>query len=333
MLVHIENLPISLIPESNAFNLENAISTFAKGEVIEYLSDHSPLFIEPVNNQYIAGLTAAFECHYNFELNPNDIWLIIIQNLAIHINQNSEKFRDVMVSFEDKKTLTIIHNALVKGDSNNDWSILFPKFAEAIKQNLKNPVIAEKIVTHFSNSEAIDITNFSIALMDICQSYFDYRVFTRCGIPNIDIVGTKEDWQEIVNNISYLLPIFELDGWLSRLTPVLNKIIATFDGDIDVSFFRSMYKYNSMSGGAFTTGWINEFFIYTDKVGKIEMITNNSMISTSSFISSISRVPFIWDYYGTIYKMNFYSGIVGFDVDNANSIIRMKKSFAITYQK
>lgn len=331
MLIHLEKLEKYVISEDYNIEAKHLISAFSSKEKIEYIFDNSKIPANPLSNQYIAALTKSFQSHYGFELNPNDIWLIIVQNLAIHINQNSDKFRDKMVDFEGKKLITINDDSLILGNEANDWSVVLKAFESAIKTNIKDTEIADTIITEFSNSNEIDLTCFRVSLMDICQSYFDFKVRTMCGIPDIDIVGTKEDWIKIIENVAYLAPIFELTSWAKKIIPILTKIVETYDNVVDIPFFKSMYKHNSGSGSSEVTGWINEFFVYQYTNNKIVERTSNS-VSTGDFISSVSSVPFIWEYYGKSFAMNFYSGMLGFEVDEAKSLIRIKKNFAITYK-
>ena len=55
--------------------------------------------------------------------------------------------------------------------------------------------------------------------------------------------------------------------------------------------------------------------------------TNRNVLTTEQYTSSICSVPFLWDYYGTIYNMNFYAGFCG--IKNDNNAIRPVKNFFI----
>ena len=328
---------LNATPDYNfrTLNPADIAKVYSKDEKIEFIHDKSSFFVGGgFQNGFVGSVHAAFSNHVDFVLNPNDIWLVIAQNISAHINANAEKFRSTIVDFEGKQTITIDHDGLVMGNDANTWHHVFPEFQKAIASLIKDSSVADRMVPEFSNSTPIELNCFRIALMDMCKNYFDYRVRTRCGIPNIYIDGTKADWEKIVDNINYLLPKFELSFWLPKLTNILNKIISTFDGDVDTRFYSSFYKYQSMSGGDTVDGWITDLFIYIsdESAGIIpKKDTLYSAMGTDNFISSVSVVPFIWEYYGTNYNMNFYSGILGFDI--VDGVIRTKKNFFITYRQ
>jgi len=177
--------------------------------------------------------------------------------------------------------------------------------------------------------------------MDICKSYFNYVVETRCGIPVVYVDGTKTDWEKIKTAVNYLLPKFDLSDWMLKLNTILDKIINTFDGNIDVEFFKNIYKYRSMSGGDEVTGWINDLFPYI--VEPVEygskrtwnIVKKNETIlklETCNFPSSISSVPFVWEYLGIPYNMNFFAGFCGFN-ETYEGAVRARKNFFIAYEK
>jgi len=142
--------------------------------------------------------------------------------------------------------------------------------------------------------------------MDSMQSYFDFDLMTKCGIPKINIAGTKEDWEMIkkkANNFLELMPDLKL--WINHLNETLQNFIDIFDGKIDKSFWDSLYKVSDESGGPYVCGWILTLFPYLrdNMINKYawEKHWKESRgmfdgITTSSFSYKLSSVPFIWNY-------------------------------------
>jgi hypothetical protein len=331
--------PATDLPKSK---VERITEKYLKGAKLEYFNSNleKPLvFDDDFQNQYIAALHTAFAEHYAFILNPDDIWQLILQGLSIHINQNSEKYRDVLVDFKGKKEIVVRHDGLVQGDQNNTWSKVFPVFEESIAGLIKNADLAKYIVPEFSTTTELDKTCFRISLMDITKSYFSFVVMTKCGIPVINIDGIKEDWLQILGNIQALLPLFEMQEWADKLSNIICKIVSVYDGIEDKKFFDSIYKYQSMSGGDRVSGWITEFFPYivknegSGKNGKSELVKHEGpYFKTACFPSSISSVPFVWEYLGQKFNMNFFAGFCGFDETDSEAI-RPRKNFFIAYEK
>ena len=59
------------------------------------------------------------------------------------------------------------------------------------------------------------------------KSYFKYQVsMVGCGIPFIELDGTVEDWESILNKTESLRK-YELSWWINQIVPILSKIIET----------------------------------------------------------------------------------------------------------
>ena len=50
--------------------------------------------------------------------------------------------------------------------------------------------------------------------------------------------------------------------WVAILRPILLKFVDAAQGEIDRSFWQSIYHFHSHSGGSEVTGWISSFFPY-----------------------------------------------------------------------
>lgn len=314
---------------------------FLAGKELEFYNKTLDLcFDEYIQNQFIAALHKSFSDHHPFVLNPDDIWLIILQGLSIHINKNSEHFRDKFVDFDGKKDIVVRHDGLVKGSQDNTWSLVFPVFETAINDFMVDKELVKNIVQNFSTTLDIDKLCFQLALMDITKNYFNYTVNTLCGIPIIYIDGTKDDWNKILASAEYVLNKFELQEWFADIKPVIQKIINVFDSSFDETFFQSIYKYKQGSGGDEITGWITKFFPYiAERVGYGRNSTfsikkkasNIAALQSYEFPSSLTSTEFIWLYYGEKFDMNFFAGFCGYDESQWNAI-RPRKNFFISYK-
>jgi hypothetical protein len=118
---------------------------------------------------------------------------------------------------------------------------------------------------------------FEISFMDAMAGYFDYEVVTLCGIPEIHLKGTQEDYTKILAALNGLRD-FQLDWWIARIYPAVEQIINALNGSVDAAFWSSIYKQDSMSGGPFVTGWIADFFPYLSK----RVVEENGIIAYES---------------------------------------------------
>ena len=113
----------------------------------------------------------------------------------------------------------------------------------------------------FSTTGPVERAAAEVVLLDAMQSYFDYQFRTMCGIPAITLEGTQEDWKALAERVQGFKE-FGLGSWLKVLAPILRQFVRASQGNVDPTFWRSIYKFNSQSGGPVITGWITAFFPY-----------------------------------------------------------------------
>ena len=104
-------------------------------------------------------------------------------------------------------------------------------------------------------------TACEIALMDTYQRYLQYEICSVCGIPEVTLQGTVEDWQRIRDRIE-VLATYDLDWWTSRLAPILDEFVATANGEPDLEFWQAIYKPQPTYGAELVSGWIGDLFPY-----------------------------------------------------------------------
>jgi hypothetical protein len=85
------------------------------------------------------------------------------------------------------------------------------------------------------------------------------------------MVGPIEDWIELKDRVKALSK-FDLEFWISKLLPVLDKFIEAASGNVDKDFWDCCYKTHYRGGsGAVTTvkGWVTLFYPYNSNIVKI----------------------------------------------------------------
>ena len=204
-------------------------------------------------------LHTAFSGHKPICLTPDVIWLLVCQGVAAHIRLNAHSLREAITGTDEKQTIQIHRNDFRKG-RDNPWEEVFPAFTQQINQAIGKDLHAHMVVA-FSTTTIKEKTAFEIAFMDAMAGYFDYEFVTMCGIPEIYLKGTREDYRKMLVALDALRE-YGLDGWIGKIYPTIEKIIETLNGNADAAFWASIYKENNESGGPFVTGWISDFFPY-----------------------------------------------------------------------
>jgi Domain of unknown function (DUF4419) len=325
--------------------------------VFEACSEHHGKLIPGVLfHPLVAAIHQAFDDHRPLSLSPDMIWLLISQGFANHVNCHAEELRSHFVQHEGKVEIIVRRDDFKKGSPTNQWSGVFTEFSSSIRQYIGDS-IHDLLVPTFSTTGLVEKAAMEIVLMDSMQSYFKYVVTTRCGIPQIQLEGTVDDWQQLLV-LTKQLAQYKLEWWIDSLVTILEQFILASQGKPDRSFWKSIYKFNDGSGGANVTGWITLFFPYfkdaksgkcnkqnpyfrkeLDKTTRLphphniinanlseEMIfyefSKGSIIEISQFPLGLAKAPFTWEYFDTKYRMEFLSGFVGVRQNSQNLFLR-----------
>lgn len=300
----------------------------------------------------VAALHYSFADHRPVVISPDMIWLLITQSFAIHLDQNPEKYKELIVDFKDKKTIKIVRNDFRKGNIENPWHEIFPVFSDSIKKYIGDSLYKTLIPT-FSTTGLAEKSAFEISLMDATSNYFDYDFYTFCGIPYIILQGAPSDWKWIADNLDFLNS-YDLGFWVDRLKPIIHKIYQSSQGSHDIDFWKNMYKWHEASGGNVINGWIADFFLYTKqsnkyKLNELLLIPLDSLLAEASdryvmprgiygneFPSGLSKVDFTWfDPVKPVntFEMSFFAGFMGIKQNRNTLEIEPEISYAIVYQK
>lgn len=315
-----------------------AVSEFLRGTVEACSNYHGQLLEGISGHPLVAALHLAFAGHRPVELSPDVIWLTLTQGLAHHINQNAERIRQHFVQHDGRKPLYVRRDDFLKGSPENPWTEVFEAFSTQIRDHI-GPA-HELILADFSTTGPVERAASEVVLMDAMQSYFEYRVTTLCGIPNISLRGTVSDWEAIRRRVQDWSR-FDLAWWVQCLLPVLDQFVAAAAGHPDRQFWTSIYKYRGAegSGGPHISGWIGYLFPYVHN-GREQLSKNPELVPERAgrlcgvndgyshvpllgdFPALPAKVPFVWQYFGTEFQMEFIGGLIGVHQDNESLCLR-----------
>lgn len=311
----------------STIDINSQIKNIIGGDLEQVCKLENKLLKGVVSN--IVGLAHySFATHRHMILDPDTIWITIEHGLATHIKENSEELRKQFVSFDGKKTIGIRRDNFIRGGFNN-WEDCFDEFSEKIGEFIGPK--KDLIVGKFSTTENLQRVSSEIVLMDAMSKYFDYLVSTCCYIPVITLLGKVEDWELIRDKVNSF-DSFGLSWWTDYLKPVIDQFILAAKGNPNIDFWKSWYKEGGGSGGPFISGHINALFPYVGKTNKRNKYMGTCSIhdgnTLSQFNQSISKVPFIWSYLGSILPMEFSGGLVGI-TQNAQGCVNCSFGWAV----
>lgn len=267
-------------------------------------------------NGFLYAIHLAFDRHLPLILSPDDVWVAISQGFSTHVNSHPEELRKKFVKHEGKILLEIQRDGFHKGSPENDWIGGFSEWSDAIANQVGKK--RDLLIADFTTTGTIERAVSDIVLMDTVKSYFNFECRTLCGIPQITLLGTPEDWVRIKDKARNLSE-FDCEDWIESLVCVLDEFVKAAKGAADIAFWKSFYKFDGGSGGPYVTGAVNVFFPY---VGSKMTFNENAVswqnrvchfggVNPSDFPMGISSVPFVWKYYEQTFSMQILGGFVG----------------------
>ena len=216
------------------------------------------------NHAFIRGMHRAYAEHRPFSISPDMIWLLISQGFAKHINNNSEKFRHHFTHSDQKEEIIFEDNRIRLCDPESPWEELFPQFMNEFRQRVGDDLV-DCLEANFSTTGLTEKIASQITIMEALKSYYEYiQSYCICGIPELTIEGTKEDWQEIIKKLEGLRK-YELDWWIDGMIPLLEEFVNVFEGTIIKTFWQHMFKMHSedyYGAPDIVDGWILKFYPY-----------------------------------------------------------------------
>lgn len=288
------------------------------------LSDAPDSLVSFRYNSFFQGMFKAYSDHRPFVLSPDMIWLLISQGFAHHINANSELIRNLIVDFSGKQSLIIRSDKRVN-DPTLSWEEVFSQFSDQISKNVSNDLV-ETLTCNFSTTTPLEKIASQITIMEATKSYFEFiMMIVACGIPEITLEGTPEDWEKVLKKARGL-KLYQLDWWILELEPVLEEFVKASKGDVDQEFWRNMFKCHQPKGcGAPATidGWIIKFFPY-DKEGKRNDL--KKIVGRDKLPNEIVKVDmkYLEVYNDTVIEipLELWSGFIGLEQNIDNFALR-----------
>lgn len=228
---------------------------------------------------YLELMSSAYSSHYKIEIAPHDLWFIVLSELAAVIKANKEQVRHLFTTSTEKKTIQVDTNDVTKIDLN----LVVTQLRDLVPTDIG--LFVPEFSTHTPESKLACYAG----LCDAMKVYYSYE--TRlCGLPELRITGTKEDWllfHECLEELSKdtLLGIVPgVKQWLYTVQTIIVEFIhVTGVQAPDISFWKDVFSKNNVgSGGDFViSGWITKLFMYKPRMFKLE-----------NFSAALATVPY-----------------------------------------
>ncbi|MEO1514739.1 MAG: DUF4419 domain-containing protein [Bacteroidota bacterium] len=292
-------------------------------------------------NAFAHAVYQAYATHRPLVISPDVIWLLIVQGLALHIQENAEDLRSTFVDHKGQLNLDVkrieFHPRVVEY-----WEGIFPEFAGKIQQKTKEDILS-LVAPEFSTTGKKERITYQISLMDAMSPYFQYSVTIVCGIPSITVEGSPEDWAMIKARLNQL-DRYGLEWWTDQLRPVIDEMEKAASGTVNRAFWEDIFakqEYNITCGtDHFFTGWMLDFFPYLkagqDSLGNMAYIQNPVLttekrthevyksikLDLEDLPQGLSNAKVVINNNGDYSIFNFQAGFVGIQQDKTTLALR-----------
>jgi len=217
-------------------------------------------------NHFLASANEAFDKHIGFVLAPQHLFMLILQQVSMHVNRHPEEVRKHFVNHTGQIDLKVERG--FNPNTEAEWESVIDEFKSQIAGHTVGDTSEICSLKEFSVATGPEIVSSTVCLMDMCQKFFRYTMTTMCGIPSFILEGSIEDWVLLREKAERLISqktLPELSSkWIPALLPTLDKLIEARSGaPVDVPFWNSFFKrgaHRGSGGYSFITGWVNVFF-------------------------------------------------------------------------
>jgi len=229
-------------------------SGLIEGELLHVPAERALVDAPAHVNPLLSAVQVAFDGHHPLRLTPDAVWLTIAAGFAKHVDRNAEALRARFVRHEGRKTVPVHWNGSFEG--------VVEALAERVEADV-GPGLRRLMTCDFSTSTPLDRCVSEVMFLSTFRRYFDYLLVGICGIPEIELAGTPEDWRALRARLDVLAE-YELGFWIDALRPLADEWVRTAEGTPDVAFWRAIYKPARAYGPERTTGWITQLYPYVE---------------------------------------------------------------------
>tara|TARA_Y100000590_G_scaffold470551_1_gene666263 strand:- start:7810 stop:8832 length:1023 start_codon:yes stop_codon:yes gene_type:complete len=211
-----------------------------------------------IGNGLLSTLSIAYSHHVPVRIRPDDIWHSIVSSFGYYVSTHAEEMRAYFVRHEGKIEL-IASSVNVEG--------LIHQFGALIEKNTHS-VLQKWIVPEFSTTRPIDQAVAKVQMMSAMQEYFEFRGYLCCGLSEVILEGTLEDWNDLRARAQRLSEFGEVfKQWQEVLVPVLDQFIDAYQGRVDEDFWQRMVTSERLGSGSnrFLKGWFLVFSPFNAK--------------------------------------------------------------------
>lgn len=217
-------------------------------------------------------LKRAYNAHQPVEFTPDAVKLALLMQFSLYVNGNAEELRDKFAAHkEGKKEVSVEYN----GGESPTAVEMATDLADKLREHIPQPRYVDWIRSGFSTTSVLETGASAVAALATTQAFYDFSANFRCGIPQVTMHGTMEDWRALRTWADTLLEFDTEERLMSRwhrsIAAVLDGFVASFERPEDKStlLFWDCVHSNTRAGSGSEkhAGWAVVFSAF-DKDGR-----------------------------------------------------------------
>lgn len=217
-------------------------------------------------------LEAGYSWHQPIFISPDDVANNIACIWSKYVFLNAEKFRDQFVKHDGKKVLEYRAGGTYSQKR-------MPEFMDGLARLMSADQENDNLSwMNYSSSITMPTDKFirSVAKLASQKAYYQYEACLSCGFPSVELGGTEEDWQGVLNFIMSMPPLDKfLMAWQLRLYSTVDQMIL---GKEDF-WQRCLTSERYGSGGQVDrSGWILEFNPIDESGQPLKVVKNKDIL-------------------------------------------------------
>ncbi|PTB77077.1 hypothetical protein M440DRAFT_1355487 [Trichoderma longibrachiatum ATCC 18648] len=250
-------------PPRTPYSPELLMSSFA-----DFGSDDSDAFangtIYMSSDSLVRGAIEAWGQHQSLILRPDEVWFEILAQLNFYMTAHAEDVRHLFVDHEGKEEIQVWRLS---------WRDVIAAFGGEIQKRVKTDWLLDWIMPGFSTSDDNDGLTATVLMMGLMQHYFEFSGGIICGLPEVTLLGERDDWVKLLEKLDRLKEWGEEPAdYAERLRPILTRFVGTWDepdSDATKDFWKNIVRSQRLvscgTGPAdySISGWITGFLHWT----------------------------------------------------------------------
>ena len=222
---------------------------------------------------FFSTILACYNNRWVLKTCPDDWWGVVVRYITQTIDEKSElsNIKDFFVGYEEEKVIEVVINGSL---TNGDFNWLFRQFSDGVRKNIKTSEYVDILQADFTTTTTERLISTQIMLTSSMKKHFKLQLASKCGIPGIEMLGTYQDWEKLlekINNLELLLyPIMSdlaLLEWFTKTKTIFTNLLNTYHGHVNKTWWNNIFicgaeNTSDVKSRLGWAGWLSEFFMY-----------------------------------------------------------------------